>query len=216
VHENQASEEGEIVWFGSHLQKLGGVIPASDFTISIQNGQITFGSLTLPVPNAVIKFTSSISCASTSFDAASNTWTTMMPLSAAANADEIFAAGLAYQLPMNFPPNVTNVTWSATVFSSAPNLQVTWQYGASNWLTSHNGTSFPMLAGGGPDYNGMMIKPAHNAPVCNTSFQGGDHAGAPEFAGRENVLTGGGSGGGGSNWTGSFSSTPPMTGFVCK
>ena len=206
---------GQIVWFNSHLTKLGGTIPTSDFQIFIQNGKITFGTLTLTVPNAVITFTSTVSCATTSFDTAANTWRTTLPLSAAASADEIFAGGLAYPLPTNFSQNVSSITWSATVYSTAPALQLSWQHGASNWLTSKNGTNFPM-SGGQPDYNAMMIDPAHNAPLCNSSYNAGDHAGAPEFAGRSNLLTSGGSGGGGSNWTGSWCSTPPPVSIVCS
>ena len=213
-NENSASA-GEIVWFNSHLTKLGGTIPTSDFTIYIQNGQIVFGTSTLTVPNAIITFSSKVSCASTSFNTATNTWQTTLPLSAASSEDEIFAAGLAYVLPANFSQNVKNVTWSATIYSTAPGLQVTWQWGASNWLTQNKGTSFPM-SGGQPDYNGMMIKPAHQTTSCNAGYNSGDQAGAPEFSGRSNVLTGGGSGGGGSNWTGSWSSTPPAVSFPCS
>ena len=216
MSESGSSVAGEIVWFNSHLVKLGGTIPTSDFTIYVQNGKITFGPSTLTVPNTIIRFTASVTCASTTFDTVSNQWVTTLPLSSASQADEIFAAGLAYLLPANFAQNVSNVTWSATVYSTAPALQVSWQYGVSNWLTQKNGTSFPVLMDGTPDYNGMMINPAHNAPLCNASYNSGDHAGAPEFTGRQNVLNGGGSGGGGSNWTGSFSSTPPMVAFVCS
>jgi hypothetical protein len=216
VNEQGSKVAGEIVWFNSHLTKLGGTIPTSDFSVYVQNGTITFGPSTLTVPNAVITFTAGASCASTTFNTVSNTWLTTIPLSAAGKADEIFAAGLAYQLPATFAQNVNNVSWSATIYSSAPGLQVSWQYGASNWLTQHNGASFPLLSSGSSDYNGMMINPAHNAPLCNPSYNSGDHAGAPEFSGRQNVLTGGGSGGGGSNWTGSWSSTPPMVVFVCS
>jgi hypothetical protein len=217
VSENGSNVANEIVWFNSHLVKLGGTIPNSDFTVYVQNGRITFGTSTFSVPNAMITFTASASCASTSFDTVSNTWITTIPLSAASTADEIFAAGLAYQLPPNFAQNINNVSWSATIYSTAPGIQVSWQYGISNWLTQKNGTSFPVLADGTPDYNGMMINPAHNAPLCNPNYNSGDHAGAPEFTGRGAVLTGGGSGGGGSNWTGSWSSTPPaMTGFACS
>jgi hypothetical protein len=216
VSENGSTVAGEIVWFNSHLVKLGGTIPTTDFKVYIQNGQITFGTATLAVPVAVINFTASATCASTTFDSVSNMWVTTIPLSAAAQADEIFAAGLAYQLPAGFAQNVNNVSWSATIYSTAPGIQVSWQYGVSNWLTQKNGTSFPVLADGSPDYNGMMINPAHNAPLCNASYNSGDHAGSPEFSGRGDVLTGGGSGGGGSNWTGSWSSTPAKVSFVCS
>jgi hypothetical protein len=210
-----SGDANEIVWFNSHLVKLGGTIPTTDFTIYVQNGKITFGTATLSVSNAVIQFKSSVNCSSTAYDDVSNTWITTLPLSAAATADEIFAAGLAYPLPANFAQNVSNLTWSASVYSTASALQVSWQYGVSNWLSTKNGTNFPLQADGTPDYNGMMINPAHNAPICNAAYSAGDHAGAPEFPGRSNVVTGGGSGGGGSNWTGSWSSTPAKVGFVC-
>ena len=208
VHENNTT--GEIVWFNSHLTALSGTIPTSTFQVFITGGKITFGPNTLAVPDAVLTFSSTPTCASTSFNTALNRWETTIPLSDAGKADEIFATGLAYLIPSGFPQNVNNVTWSADISSSAPGIQVTWQYGASNWLTSNKGTTFPGVSGMSftPDYNGMEIDPAHNAPLCNTSYNSGDHAGAPEFPGRGNVLTGGGSGGGGSNWTGSWSSTP--------
>jgi len=165
----------------------------------------------------MITFSSTASCSSTLFNTTFNRWETTLPLSAASKADEIFAAGIAYLIPAGFPQNVNNVTWSANVSASVTGLDVTWQYGVSNWLTSSKGTSFPGLSQSPfvPDYNGMMVDPAHNAPLCNASYNSGDHAGAPEFSGRGNVLTGGGSGGGGSNWTGSWSSTPSQI-LVCK
>jgi hypothetical protein len=91
-------------------------------------------------------------------------------------------------------------------------IQATWQYGGSNSLTGNKGSMFPVLSNASlvPDYNGMMVNPAQNAPWCGGN-SGGDHAGAPEFTGRQNVLTGGGSGGGGSNRTGLWSSTPPTS-----
>jgi hypothetical protein len=215
----QSSNAGEVVWFNSHLTKVSGTIPTSTFQVFIQNGQITFGTQTLLVPNAVITFDSTASCASTSFDAANNTWNTTIPLSKATQPDEIFAAGLAYLLPPGFAQNVKNVTWSATVFSTAPGLQLSWQYGASNWLTSSGANTFPQLAGSTisnflPDYNGMMINPAHNLASC-AGYPSGDHSGAPEFSSRQSLMVGGGSGGGGSNWTGSWSSTPSSVSFVC-
>jgi len=214
---NESSRNAsEIIWFNSHLSKLSGTVPNSDFQLNVTGGTITFGSLTVNVPDGVISFSSSASCAQTTFNTSTNTWQTTIPLSAASNADEIFIAGLAYELPPNFSQNVTNVTWSANISSSAPGIQATWQYGVSNWLTANKGSMFPVLSGSPfvPDYNGMMVNPAHNAPWCGGN-SGGDHAGAPEFAGRHDLVTGGGSGGGGSNWTGSWSSTPPNV-LVCS
>ena len=211
VNENKTN--GQIAWFNSHLTKLGGVIPNSTFSIYVSGGKITFGPNTLSVPDAIVTFSSTAKCSSTSFNTAFNRWETTVPLSYASQADEVFAAGLAYLIPGNFPQNVNNMTWSANVSASVTGLQVTWQYGISHWLQSKNGTTFPGCSGTSftPSYSAMNINPVHNAPACNTSYSSGDHAGAPECAGRSNVLTGGGSGGGGSNWTGAWCSTPGAT-----
>jgi len=206
----QSKNAGEIVWFNSHF-KLQGTVPSTDFTVNVTHQSITFGPSTLTVPNAVITFTSKVSCASTTFNTTTHEWETFIPLSYATHADEIFSAGLAYVLPANFPQNVSNVTWHVTFTSpTAPSLQFQFQYGAANYLTNHQGEVFP-TEGGQPDYNAMKIDPVHNAPTCN-GYNNGDHAGTPENPVVKGLVTGGGSGGGGSNWTGSWSSTPT---YVC-
>ena len=210
LHE-QSQNASEIVWFNSHF-KLQGTLPTSDFTVQVVNGTIQFGSSTLAVPNATITFSSSATCASTKFDTAANQWETTIPLSAAGKVDEIFAAGLAYVLPASFPQNIQGVTWTADFTASVPSLQIQWQWGAANYLSSDNkGDVFPM-SGGAPDYNAMMIDSGHNVTTC-ANYNGGDHAGTPENATVKALVTGGGSGGGGSNWTGSWSSTQSP---VCK
>lgn len=208
----KSSNASEIVWFNSHF-KLQGSVPSTDFSVNATNQSITFGASTLPVPDAVITFTSSVSCASTSFNTTTNEWETSIPLSYATHADEIFSAGLAYILPAGFPGNVNNVTWNVTFTSpTASSLTFQFQYGAANYLSENNkGDVFPLTASGQPDYNAMMIDPAHNAPTCN-GYNGGDHSGTPENQEVKALVTGGGSGGGGSNWTGSWSSTPT---YVC-
>ena len=208
----RSSNASEIVWFNSHF-KLQGNVPSTDFRVNVTNQSITFGPSTLPVPDAVVTFTSSVSCASTSFNTTTHEWETFIPLSYATHADEIFSAGLAYELPANFPGNVNNVTWKVTFTSpSASSLQFQFQFGAANYLSEDNkGDVFPLTTSGQPDYNAMMIDPVHNAPTCN-GYHSGDHAGTPENQEVKNLVTGGGSGGGGSNWTGSWSSTPT---FVC-
>lgn len=208
----QGSNASEIVWFNSHF-KLQGTVPTTTFTVNATNQSITFGTATLSVPNAVITFSSTATCSSTSFNTSTNEWETTIPLSAATQADEIFSAGLAFVLPANFPQNVNNVTWNVTFTSTAsPGLQFQFQYGAANYLSSDNkGDVFPFTAGGQPDYNAMMIDPVHNATTC-AGYNNGDHSGTPENPQVKALVTGGGSGGGGSNWTGSWSSTPT---YIC-
>jgi hypothetical protein len=197
----------EIVWFNSHLTKLAGAIPNSDFQIFITGGTITFGQSTLSVPDAVITFSVKVTCSQTAFNTAFKRWETRVPLSAASSADQIFAAGIAYQIPPGLPQDANNVTWSANISSSAAAVVATWRSGASNWLTQNHGSAFPVLSSSPfvPDYNGMIVEAVRNAPTCHGTA--GDNAGAPEFSGRKDLLVGGVSGGGGSDWTGSSSST---------
>lgn len=208
--QENGNNASEIVWFNSHF-KLQGPLPASTFTVTVTNGSIQFGTSTLTVPNGVITFSSTATCASTTFSGGA--WATTIPLSAASHADEIFAAGLAYVLPAGFAQNVHGVTWTADFESSAPSLQIQWQWGAANYLSSNNkGDVFPMI-GGAIEYVDMDVLPGHNVTVCGLPNTGGDHAGTPENAEVKALVVGGGSGGGGSNWTGSWSSTDSP---VCK
>lgn len=207
----QSRNASEIVWFNSHF-KLQGTVPSTEFTVNVTNQAINFGPSTLPVPDAVITFSSTATCASTRFNTSANQWETTIPLSYATRADEIFSAGLAYELPPGFAQNVNNVTWSVTFTSTAPSLQFQFQYGAANYLSKDDkGDVFPMTTTGQPDYNAMMVDPVHNAPTCG-GYNNGNHSGTPENQEIKNLVTGGGSGGGGSNWTGSWSSTKT---YVC-
>ncbi len=198
------SNVGQIIWFNSHLDPLQGTVPSSDFQIYITGGKIVFGSTTLAVPDGVIYFSSSASCAKTVFNTTFQRWETTIPISQISQAGGFFAAGLAYEIPSGFT-GASNVTWTADITSTAPGLQVTWQVGASNWLVSNKGYNFPALSESPfvPDYNGMEVNPALGVQAC--SFSTGDHTGAPEFNGRQYLLVTGGCGQGSGNWTGDFS-----------
>ena len=132
-----------------------------------------------------------------------------MPLSAAGQMDEIFAAGLAYVLPASLPQNVQGATWTANFTASVPSLQIQWQGGAANYLPNDNrGNVFPMT-GGVPDHKAMMVNPGHNVTTC-AGYNNGDHAGTPENVTVKGLVTGGRDGGGDSNWTGSWGSPQPL------
>ncbi len=211
--DEQKSYVGQIIWFNSHLVPFSN-IPSSDFQIYITNGKIVLGSQTLSVPDGIIYFSSSASCAKTVFNTTFNRWETTIPLSQAGNAGGYFAAGLAYQIPSGFG-GASSVTWSADISASVSGLNVTWQTGASNWLLSNKGANFPTLSTSPfvPDYNGMEINPALGINAC--SFSTSDHTGAPEFSGRSYLLITGGCGKGSGNWTGDFSCIPACV-QVCK
>ena len=205
--DEQSKYAGQIIWFNSHLEPLSGKIPSSTFQIYITNGKIAFGSTTLSVPDSVITFSSSATCAQTSFNTTFQRWETTIPLSQASNSG-IFAAGLAYLIPSGFQ-GFNSFTWTADISATAPGINVTWQTGASNWLAQNQGYKFPALSWSPfvPDYNGMEINPAEGIQAC--SFNGSsDHTGSPEFSGRSYLLVSGGCGQGSGNWTGNFSCAP--------
>jgi hypothetical protein len=57
------------------------------------------------------------------------------------------------------------------------------------------------------------VKATHQTP-CGYNSNSGDHAGTPEN--QKSYCVGGGTGGGGSNWTGSWSSTGSCTPPSCN
>jgi hypothetical protein len=159
---------------------------------------------TVSVPNAQITFTPG-ACASTTFDTASNTWITTVPLT---GSDEIFLTGLALPVPASFA--LANgrvqgpVSWQGTFASDTAGISVGWKWGAAVYKVFST------------DYNLLNVKPAHNNTCL---YQNSDHAGTPEgvdpVSGRpfKDFVTGGARGGGGSNWTGSWSGTAGVS--VC-
>ena len=205
--DEQKSYAGQIIWFNSHLMPLQGNVPGADFQIFITGGKIAFRSTTLSVPDAIITFSTTASCAQTVFNTTFQRWETTIPLSQLSRAGGLFAAGLAYQIPTGFS-GASSFTWTADISSTAPGINVTWEIAASNWLASNKGVNFPALSTSPfvPDYNGMEINPALGVQAC--AFSTSDHTGAPEFKGREYLLVSGGCGKGKGNWTGDFSCAP--------
>lgn len=191
---------GNYIWFNANFTASG--IPSSGATVSFTNSTIKFTAdqdYTLSVPNAQITFSPSATCATTSFDSITNTWMTTVPVS---GDDEIFLSGVAFLVPASFA-NVggrvtSNVVWSGTFSSSTSGVSMHWKWGAAIY------TRFTT------DYNALSVKPTHSN---SCSFNNSDHAGTPEgtdsSSGRpfKAFVTGGARGGGGSNFTGSWSGT---------
>jgi hypothetical protein len=150
------------------------------------------------VPNALITFSSDVTCTTTSFDAITNTWMATVPIS---GSDEIFLSGLAFPVPASFASSggkvAGPVTWNGTVASGTPGVSINWKWGAAVYTTFAT------------EYNSLAIKPAHSN-ACN--YNDSDHAGTPEGINPigisfQRFVTGGAGGGGGSNFTGGWSGT---------
>jgi hypothetical protein len=222
---DNSGKNAPISWFNCHMNKLSGTIPTTTFSVYISGGKISFGSQSIGVPDGVITFSTAASAETTVFNSALNRWETTLPIADASKADEIFASGVAYQMPNN--QNINNVTWAANVTSSAPNVYVSWQFGVSNWTPANNGTSFPTLSKSSfqPDYNGLQVHPCHNGVGQSKNKDdnwgwGGwgdsseDHAGSPQFNNRGNCLLDGGTERGDNDWCGSGNWNSP-TPAVC-
>ena len=187
---------GTFIWFNANFTASG--VPSSGATVNFTNSTIQFTAdqaYNLSVPNAQITFSPSASCATTSFDSITNTWMTTVPVS---GNDEIFLSGLAFPVPASFGKVNGNVVWSGTFSSSTGGISMHWKWGAAVYTTFTT------------DYNALNVKPTHSN---SCSFNNSDHAGTPEGtdsgSGRpfKAFVIGGARGGGGSNFTGSWSGT---------
>ncbi len=190
---------GSYIWFNTNFSASG--IPAAGAMISLTGSTISFTgdqAYNLAVPNALITFSSNVTCASSSFDAITNTWMATVPIS---GSDEIFLSGLAFPVPASFASAGGKingpVTWKGTVASRTPGVSIKWKWGAAVYTTFST------------EYNIVAIKPTHSN---SCAYNNSDHAGTPEGINSAGIsfqkfVTGGAQGGGGSNFTGGWSGT---------
>jgi len=189
---------GDYIWFNANFKASG--IPSTGATIFFQNSTIQFtannNQYKLLVPNAQITFSPNASCSSTTFDTSTNTWMTVVPVK---GDDEVFLAGLAYPVPSEgLPGGINPVDWQGSFGSDTSGVSIQWKWGAAVFSTFST------------NYNTLAVKPGHQT-ACN--YNNGDHAGTPEGtdpnSGQpfKDFVVGGARGGGGSNWTGSWSGT---------
>jgi len=182
---------GNYIWFNSVL-KMSSPVPSSGMTIFFADQHITSSQFTIFVPKAEIIFSPSATTATTKFDTTQNAWITTVPVNF---KDNIFLSGRAYLVPAGgLPGGINPVTWSGTI-SGTGSFSAHWQWSAAVY------TNFPAPFPSG--YNSLGVKPVHSTSL--DSYNNGDQAGTPEN--EKNFVTGGARGGGGSNWTGSYSAT---------
>jgi hypothetical protein len=193
---------GDYIWFNSIL-KVQGLDPQQPTTIGFAPMPIMFSAngtpFLVPVPGASINFVPNLALATTDFVA--GTWATSVPSSGLAG--NVFLDGGAFLVPSGgLPGGIKDVTWSGMFFSCTPGLTVQWQWAAAVYRNAG------FLSGG---YEGLGIKPVDDNKA--SGYQNSDHAGTPENF--RSFVVGGARGGGGSNFTGSYSGTSscaPMVG----
>lgn len=189
---------GEYIWFNSVLS-VHGLNPQQQTTLSFVPMPIAFTAngapFIVPVPAATITFDPGAVLATTDFVAGA--WSTAAPTSGLAG--KIFLDGVAFQVPSGgLPGGIQDVVWSGMFFSCTPGLTVQWQWAAAVYR------NLGFLTNG---YEALGVKPVDDNKA--SSYKNSDHAGTPEFF--RSDLIGGARGGGGSNFTGSYSGTASCT-----
>jgi hypothetical protein len=172
-------DAGSTLWLTSSTKVSG--LPATGATITFTNQTVTIGTTTIALPDAEVAYSPTATAATTDWDAADNEWETVVPKSLGGN---VFASGLAYAVPAAI--GKVSVTWSATVSSDTPGVTVAWQWAAAEYT------------GFGSDPSLLGVKPCDDGK--KSAYQNPDHAGTPENY--KTLVVPGGTGGGGSNYTG--------------
>lgn len=184
---------GDYIWFNS----VATIKPAKGTTLYFSNQKIQFDVEGVPtnfsLPDSVITFDSNVSEATTTYDDFSG-WNTVVPAGYSGN---VFLGGSLLYLPAGLPGGIKPVTWSGDMSGTAGGLSVNWKWGAAVYA-------------GFPDDVTLGVKPIDgNKFLSDPLFKNSDHAGTPE--GIKAYVVGGARGGGGANYTGSYSGTESKT-----
>jgi Carboxypeptidase regulatory-like domain len=185
---------GNTLWFSSAFKVNG--LGSSAVTLHFTDDTITYSvngtSYTVDAPDAQVTLSPTATTATTTYNAATNTWTTTLPMKFSGNG---FLDGVEVPLTASLPGGIKNVTWQGHFSCDTSGISVNWQWSAAVY------TSFSS------DYNSLDVKPVDDNHV--STYRNSDHAGTPEAY--LAYVIGGATGGGGSNFTGSLSGTASVT-----
>jgi hypothetical protein len=188
---------GDTIWFSAVL-KLTGSALTTDLKIVFTNQSLKFTepggtTFTKSVPKSAVVFSTTATTATTVWNSTNSEWVTTVPLSYGGN---VFLSGYSFYVGQAGLPGSTHVNWSGRFVSPQCFFQLNWQWGAAVY-THFAGTQ------SAPNYGAVGVKPVDDNQL--SVYKNSDHAGTPEnFTA---FLAQGGTGGGGSNFTGSYSAT---------
>jgi hypothetical protein len=187
---------GDSVWFSSVFKVNG--LGSNPVSLHVTNQTISFSAngtnYNLNVPDDSITISPTATSATTSFDTGTNSWVTSLPVHYSGNG---FLGGDILVTPSGLPGGIKNVVWAGQFSSDTAGISVNWQWAAAVYKSFST------------DYNALKVKPVDDNQV--SPYKNSDHAGTPEAFTISGILPGGGTGGGGSNWTGSYSGTASVT-----
>lgn len=184
---------GSYIWFNSIVKTTG--IASDPTRLITRGGVIQFTAngqpFTVVVPDSVITYSSTTTSATTRYDPSANQWNTTVPTSFSGNA---ILTSVPLYVPSGLPGGINPVNWTAHFYSDQSGISVQWKWAAAVYTTF---STDPNAAGAKP-IDGNVSNPYPNS----------DHAGTPENF--KAYVIGGARGGGGSNWTGSYSGTASL------
>jgi len=180
---NSQNPNGGWLWCNAHISCQ----PNTKCTVYCHNASITVAcndgnTYTYPVPDCEVDFSPNCNQASCSYSGSS--WKTTVPT---CGDDQIFLSGCGIPWKSEFA-NCHSVTWNGTFCCDTPGINCNWQWSSACYNYNLSNCS------------SVNVKPCHNL-WCG--YSNGDQCGTPESC--KNYCWGGGCGGGGSNWTGSWS-----------
>ena len=184
---------GRYIWFNSSFNPGSLGTGTAPVTITVTNTRVSFTAggvpYTLNVPDARIRFDALTTLATTTF--VNNVWETVVPRSF---TSYIFMNGLSYQVPVNFPGSISNVVWTSTISIDKTGISLARRWSAATY------TSFAANSG-------VNVKPISSA--LQNPYLNSDVAGTPENF--KSFVVAGAKGNGGTNYTGTFTTTQTST-----
>ncbi|HKZ65863.1 MAG TPA: MBG domain-containing protein, partial [Chitinophagaceae bacterium] len=183
------------LWLNIEAKVSGQLNTHGDYLL-FSFGSVTFNNITstptvtdTPIPAGKIIADNTVSAPITSYDAASNTWVTKVPLGFSSTSD-IFITGVILNSSKGFAKKNNANSVVKGIFYSNTSFTDQWTYGIAAYQPQF---TYSSIAG----------------PGQVTSINGNYRAGTPTT--QINNLVNGGSGGGGNNYTGSTSSFEKFT-----
>jgi hypothetical protein len=176
-----------VVWVHAHIGKPSGISTTSKSTLSFTGGTLTLNATSYSLPDGRLTFDPAAAAVpTTTYNSGANRWETV--INPKNLSDEIFFTGAAIPVTPDIAAGA-KATFSYDLSADVKNFSFSWQWSAAVY------TFWPA------DWNQALILPYHN----------GDHAGTPENTTVQKSLIQGPRGGGGSNYTGSWSATGNAT-----
>jgi len=186
---NSQNPGGGWLWCNAHISGN----PGKKVTVFCQNASVTLTcangqTYTFPIPNGQINFSPSCAVATNWFDGTQ--WNTTLPCGGDSG---IFLQGCGIPWQSAFA-NCHEVCWTGVFSCDTAGFTCNWQWGAACYNETQPGC-------------GSICPKACSQTYCpgGQYYSSGDQCGAPENC--KPYCVAGGTGGGGSNWTGSWSST---------